>query len=104
MLVEQASIRIIVICSKISTTSLKSSLIWCSTSQTIKFATPIRDALPAHHRSFAPEWQCTTQEAEQQTAYTLQQSVSFCNTCTWRLSDIQIGGLAVALQNPQTKL
>ena len=45
----------------------------------------------------------STQAAEQQTAYTLQQSEAFYNTHTRSLPDIQIGS-SVALQNPQTKL
>ena len=32
------------------------------------YGRPIRDTLPAHHHSFAPEWQRSTQAAEQQAA------------------------------------
>ena len=67
------------------------------------YGRPIRDTLPAHRHSFAPEWQRSTQAAEQQATYTLQQSEAFYNIHTRSLPDIQIGS-SVALQNPQTKL
>ena len=44
------------------------------------FGHPVQDTLPAHHRSFAPEWQRTSQEAQQQTDITLQSSANFYNT------------------------
>lgn len=65
------------------------------------FGRPVQNTLPAHRRSFAPEWQRSTQEAEQQATHTLQQSETFYNA--HNLPDIQIGS-TVALQNPQTKL
>ena len=43
------------------------------------FGHPIQDTLPAHRRSFAPEWQKGTQEAEQQVTETLEQSKTFYN-------------------------
>ena len=67
------------------------------------FGHPIQDSIPAHRRSFAPEWQKSTQEAEQQTTETLAQSKEFYNTHAHSLPDIQVGS-KVALQNQQTKL
>jgi len=28
------------------------------------FGRPVQDMLPAHHRAFAPEWQCSAEEAD----------------------------------------
>ena len=67
------------------------------------FGHPIQDSIPAHRRSFAPEWQKSTQEAEQQATETLAQSKEFYNTHAHSLPDIQVGS-KVALQNQQTKL
>ena len=54
-------------------------------------------------RSFAPEWQRSALEAEQQAAHTLQQSESFYSTHAHNLAGIQISS-SVVFQNPQTKL
>ena len=67
------------------------------------FGRPVQDTLPTHCRSFAPEWQRSTHEAEQQASHTLRQSESYYNTHTHNLADIQVGS-TIALQNPQTKL
>ena len=67
------------------------------------FGHPIQDSIPAHHRSFAPEWQKNTQEAEQQATETLAQSKEFYNSHAHSLPDIQVGS-KVALLNQQTKL
>ena len=67
------------------------------------FGHPIQDSIPAHRRSFAPEWQKSTQEAEQQATETLAQSKEFYNTHAHSLPDIPVGS-KVALQNQQTKL
>ena len=64
---------------------------------------PIQDTLPAHCRSFSPEWQRSLQEANQQASYMLHQSETFYNTHAHTLTDIKIGS-TVALQNQQTKL
>ena len=59
---------------------------------------------PRHNpRSFAPEWQHSALEAEQQAAHTLQQSESFYSTHAHNLAGIQISS-SVVFQNPQTKL
>ena len=67
------------------------------------YGTPVQDTLSAYRQSFASEWQRSTQEAEHQATYTLQQSEVFYNTDTFNLPNVQIGS-SVALQNPHTKL
>ena len=67
------------------------------------FGQPIQDTLPAHRRSFSPEWQKHMHEAEQQATNVLDQSETFYNTHAHSLPDIHVGS-TVALQNPQTKL
>ena len=67
------------------------------------FGHPIQDTIPAHRRSFAPEWQKSTQEVEQLATETSDQSKIFYNTHAHPLPDIHIGS-NVALQNQQTKL
>ena len=63
---------------------------------------PVQDTLPAHRRSFAPEWQRSLQEADQQASHTSTQSETFYNTHAHPLTDIEIGS-NVALQNQQSK-
>ena len=67
------------------------------------FGHPVQDILPAHRRSFAPEWQHNTTEAEQQTDVTLQSSAKFYNTHAHTLSDIYVAS-HLAIQNPRSKL
>ena len=67
------------------------------------YGRPIQDTLPAHRRSFAPEWQRSAQLTEQQADKTLQQVESYYNSHAHRLPDLQNGSM-VALQNPLTKL
>jgi len=67
------------------------------------FGRPIQDTLPAHRRSFAPEWQRSTFEAEQLAQRTLMQTKEYYNRHSRNLQDIQVGS-TVALQNPRTKL
>ena len=67
------------------------------------FGRPMQDTLPAHRRSFAPEWQRSTIEAEQLAANTLAHSESYYNAHAQQLADIQLGA-NVALQNSRTKL
>ena len=66
------------------------------------FGHPVQDTLPAHRRSFSPEWQCSAQEADQQAAHRLRQSETYYNTHTQPLTDLEIGS-TVALQNTRTK-
>ncbi|XP_065916180.1 uncharacterized protein [Dysidea avara] len=67
------------------------------------YGRPIQDTLPAHRRSFSPEWQCSTLETEQLAEHTLAQTVLYYNSHAQELQDIQLGS-TVALQNPWTKL
>ena len=67
------------------------------------FGHPIQDTIPAHRRSFAPEWQMSTQEVEQLANETSEQSKTFYDIHTHQLPDIR-NGSKVALQNQQTKL
>ena len=67
------------------------------------FGRPIQNTLPAHHRSFAAEWQCTTLEAEQLADRTSTQTEVYYNKHAQDLQDIKVGS-TVALQNPRTKL
>ena len=67
------------------------------------FGHPIQDTLPAHRRSFAPEWQKSTEEAEQQAIKTTEDTKSFYNAHAHSLPDINVGS-HVALQNQMTKL
>ena len=67
------------------------------------FGHPIQDTLPAHRRSFAPEWQKSTEEAEQQARETREEAKVSYDAHTHSLPDIHIGS-KVALQNQHTKL
>ena len=67
------------------------------------FGHPVQDSLPAHQRSFSPEWQRKTAETEKQLANTLEDSTKYYNTHSHPLPDIHIAS-NVAIQNPQTKL
>ena len=66
------------------------------------FGHPVQDTLPAHHRSFLPEWQRPISTAEQQRHDTLQSSATFYNSHAHTLPDINVGS-HVAIQNSQTK-
>ena len=67
------------------------------------YGRPIQDTLPAHRRSFSPEWQRSTLETEQLAEHTLAQAELYYNSHAQELQDIQLGS-TVALQNPRTKL
>ena len=64
---------------------------------------PVQDSLPAHHRSFSPEWQLKTAEVEKKLAETLEKTTQFYDAHTRPLPDIHIGS-SVAVQNSRTKL
>ena len=66
------------------------------------FGRPVQDTLPAHRRSFLPEWQRPITTAEQQRQDTLQSSATFYNSHAHTLPDINIGS-HVAIQNTHTK-
>ena len=63
----------------------------------------MQDTLPAHPRSFAPEWQHSTEEAEQKVIITQQKTESYFDKAAHLLPDIQQGS-QVVLQDPRTKL
>ena len=64
---------------------------------------PIQDVLPAHHNSFAPEWQHSNQEAKKQAEATLKASQRYYNTGAHTLPEIQVG-TNVAVQDHRTRL
>ena len=65
------------------------------------FGRPMQDTLPSHRHSFAPEWQCSTFEAEQLAEHILTHTT--IGMYAHNLQDIQVGS-TIALQNPRTKL
>jgi len=67
------------------------------------FGHPVQDTLPAHRRSFAPEWQRSSQEADSAATHTLETSQATYNQHAHHLSDLQVGN-HVALQNPTSKM
>jgi len=64
---------------------------------------PIQDILPAHNRSFAPEWQRSTAEAEEHANTTLDNSRQYYNSSAHPLPEIKVG-TNVAVQDHRTKL
>ena len=64
---------------------------------------PVQDTLPAHRRSFAPEWQHKLQEADVHRERNLQRAENYYNSHAHELPDIHVGS-SVAIQHPQTKL
>ena len=67
------------------------------------FGHPVQDTLPAHRRSFAPEWQKSTIKAETQAQETKENSTLAYNQHTYKLSDLEVGN-HVAIQHPTSKL
>ena len=67
------------------------------------YGRPVQDMLPAHRRSFAPQWQRTTEDAERQAASTREAAQKQYNASARSLREIQVGS-NVAVQNPRTKL
>ena len=59
------------------------------------FGHPMQDCIPAHCRSFAPEWQKRTQEAEQLATEMLTHSKEFYNIHAHSLPDFQLGSKVV---------
>ena len=69
------------------------------------YGQPVQDMLPAHCRSFVPQWQRTTEEAEQQATNTRDAVQRQYNSSAWSLPETQVGSKSnVAVQNPRTKL
>ena len=67
------------------------------------FGHPVQDTLPAHRRSFAPEWQQLTIEADKKLHETQDNSTRIYNQQAHTLPDLETGN-HVAIQNPTTKL
>ena len=67
------------------------------------FGCPVQDSLPAHRRSFAPEWQRATREAEAQAQHTVKAAEEHYNQHARDLGDIQVGN-NVAIYNPVSTL
>ena len=65
------------------------------------FGHPVQDIVPAHQRSFLPQWQQTTQEAAQQAEDTSKLSAAYYNIHAHNLPDIHVGS-HVAVKNPQS--
>ena len=66
------------------------------------FGRPVQDHLPAHRRSFSPEWQKSFDEAENAAEETQQESQNYYNAHAHNLPDITIGS-HVAIQHHDTK-
>jgi len=64
---------------------------------------PIQDTLPAHGKSFAPEWQRSTTDAMDQANSTLETAKQYYNSASHPLPEIRVG-INVAVQDPHTKL
>ena len=67
------------------------------------FGHPVQDILPAHRRSFLPQWQLPPQEAIQQVEDISKLSAAYYNLHAHTLPDIHVGS-HVAVQNPQSRL
>ena len=67
------------------------------------FGHPVQDSLPAHHRSFALEWQKSLEEADKDASDTRHMTEQAYNQHTRELPDIKLGN-HVAIQNPRSKL
>ena len=66
------------------------------------FGRPVQDTLPAHRRAFAPEWQRSADDAEEQARSNREYVEQHYNRHAWPLVDFRVGS-NVALQNPVTK-
>ena len=67
------------------------------------FGHSVQDTLPVHRRSFAPEWQRSSQEADSATTHTSKTSQAAYDQHAHPLSDLQVGN-HVPVQNPTSKL
>ena len=67
------------------------------------FGHPVQDTLPAHRRSFAPEWQRSSIDAESASTHTSETSQASYNQHAYPLSDLRVGN-HVAVQNPTSKM
>ena len=67
------------------------------------YSHPVQDKFPAHRRSFDPEWQSKTGQAEQSAQASQDAAVKYYNSSAHNLPDIIVGS-HVAVQHPMTKL
>ena len=63
---------------------------------------PLRDCLPAHPRSFAPQWQAPVEELEQRTERVKERRAERYNLSARTLPPLQVGN-DVLIQHPVTK-
>ncbi len=63
------------------------------------FGQPVQDSLPAHRRSFAEEWQQSSDDTDRKAAISEQQGQRYYNQHARDLAQLQIGS-PVAIQNP----
>ena len=68
----------------------------------IVFGRPVRDLLPAHRRSFAPEWQLAADVAEQRLSQQQQRADDLYNRQARDLMPLSVGN-QVAVQDDRTK-
>jgi len=64
---------------------------------------PVQDTLPVHRRSFAPEWQRSSLEADSAATHTSETSQATYDQHAHHLSDLQVGN-HIAVQNPTSKM
>ena len=67
------------------------------------FGHPVQDTLPAHRRSFAPEWQRSIEAAEITSTQERERAQASYNQHAYSLPDLEIGN-RVALQNNTSKM
>lgn len=66
------------------------------------FNRPIRDGLPAHRRSYAPEWQNNAREIEAKSLKAQEKSAAYYNQNAKDLKELSVGD-HVLIQNPDSK-
>lgn len=66
------------------------------------FNRPVRDSLPAHRRSFAPEWQTAAHILDQRARRTEEKRAEYFNRKAHPLPELTVGS-HVLIQHPQTK-
>ena len=67
------------------------------------FGHPVQDSLPAHRRSFAQEWQKSSEEADRKAKATCENVEQIYNQHTRELPNLKVGN-HVAIQNPKSKM
>jgi len=67
------------------------------------FGHPLQDTIPAHPKSFDPQWQPNKEETAERTEKTQQTAIKYYNRTAKPLPEIHVGS-QIALQDPRTKL